>query len=236
MRRQATFVVLLLAVAGPVMAGPQPTAVRSFHVQHCSVTEAAAAVEPLLTENGSVTVQPGKSRITVQDRADVVARAAEVIAQLDRSPDRYRIEFVLLEGVKGKLPANERTAVDDRLVRMFPFDAYRTIGSTTFDGVLGEPAEADLGEGLKVAFLAESLGIGADAPWGIPRPGTRAHLRWLTLSKNTTAANGGLRSVELFRTSVFLSEQQKIFIGAGTAEDSSRGLVMILEAHAIGSN
>ena len=137
-------------------AAPGPTTVRTFQVRHCSVTEAAAAVEPLLTENGSLTVQPGKSRITVQDRADVVARAAEVIAALDRSPDRYRIEIILLEGVKGQLPAGQRTAVDERLLRMFPFETYRRIGSTTFDGVLGEAADAELGEGIKVAFLAQS--------------------------------------------------------------------------------
>jgi hypothetical protein len=236
MVRRIILAVLVFAVAGLVAAAPGPTTVRTFQIRHCSVTEAVAAVEPLLTENGSLTVQPGKSRITVQDRADVVARAAEVIAALDRSPDRYRIEIILLEGVKGQLPAGQRTAVDERLLRMFPFETYRRIGSTTFDGVLGEAADAELGEGIKVAFLAQSLGIGDDAPWGIPRPGTRVHLQWLTLSKQTAAADGSLRSVELLRTSVFLSENQEITIGAGAAESSKRGLVMILQAHSIGGD
>jgi hypothetical protein len=228
--------ILIVTVAGLAAAAPGPTTVRTFTVRHCSVTEAVAAVEPLLTEDGSLTVQPARSRITVQDRADVVARAAEVIAALDRSPDRYRIEVVLLEGVSGQLPAGQRADVDPRLLRMFPFDSYRRIGATTFEGLLGEPADADLGEGHRVAFLAQSLGIGDDSPYGIPRPGSRAHLQWLTLTRQIAAANGSLQSAELLRTSVFLSEDQEIVIGAGAAEDSSRGLVMILRAHSIGSD
>jgi hypothetical protein len=228
-------VALVSLTAGLAMAAPGPTTVRTFTVHHCSVTEAVAAVEPLLTEEGSLTVQPGRSRIIVQDRADVVARAAEVIAELDRSPDTYQIEVVLLEGVRGQLPARQRAEVDDRLVRMFPFGSYRRIGTTTFEGVLGEPADADLGEGLRVAFLAESLGID-DSPWGIPRPGTRVQLQWLTLTRQVAAADGSLQTAELLRTSVFLSENQEVFIGAGAAEDSNRGLVIILKAHSIGSD
>jgi len=236
MIRRILLLNLILLTAGFAAAAPGPTTARTFQVRHCTVTEAAAAVEPLLTENGSLTVQPGKSRITVQDRADVVERAAEVIAELDRSPDRYQIEITLLEGAKGQLPARQRTGLDERLLRMFPFESYRTIGSTTFDGVLGEPADANLGEGLRVEFLAQSLGVGDDSPWGIPRPGTRVHLQWLTVSKQTSSADGSLQSSELLRTSVFLSEKQELIMGVGAAEDSSRGLVMVLQAHSIGGD
>ena len=88
--------------------------VRVFQLQHCSVTEAAAAVQALLSEDGSLTVHPHQSRITVQDRPDVVERAAKVIADMDRSPDRYLIEVVLLEGVAEELPPQQRVAVDAR--------------------------------------------------------------------------------------------------------------------------
>ncbi len=234
MLRRTLLLTLTFLIAGFATAAPGPTTARTFQVRHCTVTEAASAVEPLLTENGSLTVQPGKSRITVQDRADVVERAAEVIAELDRSPDRYQIEITLLEGAKGQLPTKQRTGVDEQILRMFPFESYRTIGSTTFDGVLGEPADAELGEGLRVEFLAQSLGVGDDSPWGIPRPGTRVHLQWLTLSKQTASADGTVRSSELFRGSVFLSEKQRLILGAGAAEDSNRGLVMILQANSVG--
>jgi hypothetical protein len=235
-RRMVLLFAVLTVVVAPAAAGPDPTTVRIFHVRHCSVTEAAAAVEALLTENGSMTVQPRQSRITVQDRHDVVERAAQVIAELDRSPDRYLIDVRVLEGVQGKLPENQRAEVDERLLRMFPFTSYRTIGSARFDGMVGEPASAVLGEGYRVSFLAETLGIGADTPFGIPRPGTRVHLQWLTLERVADGADGSRRPSEVLRTSVFLSEKQEVVIGAGASEQSKRGLVLILQALSIGDD
>ncbi len=233
-RRLIPLVLVIAVIVPSLAAGPVPTTVRVFHLRHCSVTEAAAAVEALLTEDGSLTVQPRRARITVQDRPDVVERAAEVIAELDQPPGRYLIEVEILEGVQRMLPADQRADVADRLLRMFPFTSYRSIGVATFNGVVGEPAEAALGEGYHLSFLAESLGIGDDTPFGIPRPGSRIHLQWLSLSKLTDSSSGRLQTAELLRTSVFLSENQEVILGAGASENSARGLVLILQAHTIG--
>jgi hypothetical protein len=231
----AVAMLLGLAALGSASAA-DPTTVRVFQVRYCSVTDAAAAVQVLLSESGSLTVHPHQSRITVQDRPEVVDRAAEVIAEMDRSPERYLIEVALLEGIGEELPPRQRAEVDARLRRMFPFVSYRRIGETTFDGVLGESATADLGEGHRVSFLAESLGISDDTPWGIPKPGSRIHVKWLTLSRTATDSAGRQRSIEVLRTSVFLSEKQEVFIGAGSSEDSKRGLVLILQARSIGTD
>jgi hypothetical protein len=235
-RRSLALAVLLgLLLLGSGWAA-DPTTVRVFQVHNCSVTDAAAAVQSLLSENGSLTVHPYQSRITVQDSPDVVERVAKVIADMDRSPDRYLIEVVLLEGVSQELPPQQRAHVDSRLGRMFPFVSYRRIGAANFDGVMGETASADLGEGNRVSFLAESVSMRADTPYGIPDPGNRLHLQWLTLNKATTDAAGRERSTEILRTSVYLSEKQEVFIGAGSSEDSGRGLVLILQARSIGAD
>ena len=236
-RRLLALVVLLwLAAPAATLGASEPTTVRVFQVRYCSVTEVAAAVQTLLSEEGSLTVHPRKSRITVQDRPAVVDAAAEMIAKMDRSPDRYLIEVVLLQGVAEELPPGQQAPVDARLKRMFPFVAYRRIGATSFDGVMGEPAAADLGEGHRVSFLANLLVFDDNAPWGIPDTGNRVHLQWLTLHRLTTDRTGKQQSVEILRTSVFLSENQEVFIGAGASEDSDRGLVLILQAQEIGGD
>ncbi len=235
-RRLIPLLLMAAVITPPLDAGPVPTTVRVFHLRHCSVTEAAAAVEALLTDDGSLTVQPRRGRITVQDRADVVKRAAEVIATLDHPPGRFLIEVEILEGVQGTLPANQRADVSDQLLRMFPFTAYRSVGVATFDGVMGEAAEADLGEGYHLSFLAESLGITDDTPYGIPRLGSRIHLEWLALSKEADGSGGRSQPSELFRTSVYLSENQELILGAGASEASKRGLVLILQAHSVGGD
>jgi len=236
-RRLLALVVLLwLAAPAATLGASEPTTVRVFQVRYCSVTEVAAAVQTLLSEEGSLTVHPRKSRITVQDRPAVVDAAAEMIAKMDRSPDRYLIEVVLLQGVAEELPPGQQAPVDARLKRMFPFVAYRRIGVTSVDGVMGEPAAADLGEGHRVSFLASPLETSDSMPWGMPDMGNRMHLQWLTLHRLTTDRAGQQRSVEVLKTSVFLSEKQEVFIGAGASEDSSRGLVLILQAQEIGGD
>ena len=99
---------------------------------------------------------------------------------------------------------------------------------------MGEPTAADLGEGHRVFFLASSLGSGDNLPYGIPDPGRRVHLQWLTLTRTVTDHTGTQRSFEVLRTSAYLSERQEVIIGAGSSESSARGLVLILQAHAIG--
>jgi hypothetical protein len=235
-RLLALMVLLWLAAPAATLGASEPTTVRVFQVRYRSVTEVAAAVQTLLTDEGSLTVHPRQSRITVQDRPEVVVKAAELIARMDRSPDRYLIEVVLLQGVAEELPPGQQASVDARLKRMFPFVAYRRIGTTKCDGVMGEPASADLGEGHRVSFLASSLGISNDMPWGMPNVGNRVHLQWLTLERLTTDQRGEQRSVEVLKTSVFLSEKQEVFIGAGASEDSTQGLVLILQAQEIGGD
>ena len=238
MARRLLALVVLFWLAVPVSSlwASEPTTVRVFQIRYRPVTEVAAAVQTLLSEEGSLTVHPGQSRITVQDRPEVVARAAEMITKMDRSPDRYLIEVVLLQGLPEELPPAQRAPVDARLKRMFPFVSYRRIGATNVDGVIGQPAAADLGEGHRVTFIANSLGISDDTPWGIPDTGNRIHLQLLTLSRVTTDPAGKQRSVEVLKTSVYLSAKQEVFIGAGTSEDSTQGLVLILQANDIGGD
>jgi hypothetical protein len=238
MARRLLALVVLFWLVAPVSSlwASEPTTVRVFQVRYRSVTEVAAAVQTLLSEEGSLTVHPGKSRITVQDRPEVVDRAADMIAKMDRSPDRYLIEVVLLQGVPVELPPAQRAPVDARLKRMFPFVSYRRIGATSVDGVIGQPAAADLGEGHQVTFVASSLAISDDTPWGIPDTGDRIHLQLLTLKRVTTDPAGKQRSVEVLKTSIYLSEKQEVFIGAGASEDSTQGLVLILQANEIGGD
>ena len=87
-----------------------------------------------------------------------------------------------------------------------------------------------------MTFVASSLGISDDTPWGIPDTGNRIHLQLLTLKRVTTDSAGKQRSVEVLRTSVYLSEKQEVFIGAGASEDSTQGLVLILQANEIGGD
>ena len=147
-------------------------------------------------------------------------------------------DLMLLDHVKltAKARRQQQVQVDRRMKGMFKFPSFRRLGTATFEGDLGTPSSAELGDGFRVSFLAESTGFAQDSPWGSPDPGNRIHLRWLTLDHVKVAEGGNGETNEVLRTSIFLAPKQKVFIGAGRSEDSKEGLVLIVQAQDIGGS
>jgi hypothetical protein len=237
MTRQTLVFVFVLVVCVVTAAATVETVSRVFTLRYSSVAEATDAVQPLLSEEGSLTLQPSRSRITVQDFPEVIDRVARVIEQLDRAPDRYRVHIELLQG-GAEQPfgsANEVEATE-RLRKMFKFPAYRILGGTVLEGDLGGDAQASLGRDFQISFVAQHPPHSADTPWGAPDPGDRIQLRGLTLEKLKPGANGEQQSRQYLRTNVLLSPNQKVYIGAGSSEDSKTGLILIVQAQDPGGN
>lgn len=226
--------VLLLLTGAIASAADPPTVVRVFQLKHAAVSEVSAAVQPLLSEYGAMTVQPAKSRLTVQDTSQVVARVVRVVEEMDRAPSGYRIAVDLLEGSAQTPYSSPTVAVEERLHRMFPFKSYRRLGSAVFEGEMGSTASAELSDRYRLSFLATSL-VNDDSPWGIPDPGSRLHLQWLRLERLDVGADGQQRVVEVLKTSMFLSAEQEVVIGAAGSENATSGLVLILRANQIGA-
>jgi hypothetical protein len=61
----------------------------------------------------------------------------------------------------------------------------------------------------------------------------RTQVKWLRLDRLVQADGGGEKVDELLKTTVFLSPRQKMIIGAGSSEESSSGLVLILTMHSV---
>lgn len=234
MSRKAVFVLLLPMVALALSAaGQSETTVRVFNLKNASVVEAFTAIEPLLSDDGSVTVQPSRGRITIQDSPQIVGRITKLLDELDRIPGEYRIEVELLEGLDSERVSDLPPELDRRLHRMFPFKSYRRAGRTVFQGEFGQPTTASLNQTYRLSFLAESSSVSESTPWGVADIGDRTQVKWLRLDRLTPKAGGGEQLDELLRTTVYLSPQQKMIIGAGSSEDSASGLVLILTMHSV---
>jgi len=234
MSRQALIALLIvMAIPALVATGQTATPVRVFNLENASVVDAFAAVEPLLSADGAVTVQPGRRRITVQDRPAVVNRITAVLDELDRVPGEYRIEVELLEGLDEERASDLPAELDRRLHRMFPFASYRRAGRTVFQGEFGQPTVASLGAGYRLSFLAEESTVSESTPWGVADLENRTQVKWLRLDRLMTGERGKETADEILRTTAFLSPKQKMIIGAGSSEDSASGLVLILTMHSV---
>ncbi len=230
-----TLVVLFLATAAVVLsaADRSATTVRVFNLKNASVSEAFDLIEPLLSADGSVTVQPSRGRVTVQDLPEVVGKINALMVDLDRIPGEYRIEVELLEGLDVEQASDVPADLDRRLHRMFPFKSYRRAGSTMFQGEFGQPTSASLSPNYRLSFLAEASKLPESTPWGVADVGNRTQVKWLRLDRLRTGYGGQEKLDEMIRTTVFLSPRQKMIIGAGSSEDSGSGLVLILTMHSV---
>lgn len=232
-RASIVVVLVVLTVASFAGAAEPETTARVFHLRYVSVVDAMTAVQPLLSEHGSVTMQPKRARLTVQDQDAVVDRVAEVIASLDRAPIVYRIRVELLEGIRDAAFSSPTVDVPDRVKRMFGFPVYRRVGATSFEGEVGTEAAAELGTAYRISLMPEPVGGGAAMPFGTPDLTSRLHLERVRLERLPQGEEGGA-PVEVLNTSCFLSTDQEIVIGAAGSENAPTALVLILRAEKIG--
>ena len=228
---QALSVMLVATIAA---AAAVETVSRVFTLEHISVSEASSAVQPLLSDHGSLILQPSRSRLTVQDLPQVVDRVAILVADLDSLPDSYSVQVELFEAGSEPYSTATQAQVDERLRKMFKFASFRRLGSAVLEGELGSPAQADLGGGFQISFFAHAIEYSEDTPWGSPDPGDQIHLRPLILKRVRVEPDGTQEIEILLRTNVLIAPKQKVYIGAGTSEDADNGLVLIVHSQGSG--
>lgn len=235
--RKLLCALLCLVGVGLAVADEVDTVSRLFTLDHISVSAVSTAVQPLLSEHGSLTLQPSRSRLSVQDVPSVVEKVAKLIDELDRAPDHYRIHIELIEGSEASYSSAEPASVqvDSRLRSMFKFPSFHRLGGATLEGEIGDSAVALLGGDHQVSFLAQRVEYSPDTPWGAPNPGNRIQLRHFLLKWVGDDPAGTEKTQELLQTSMFLSANQKVYIGAGKSEDAENGLVLIVHAQSIGA-
>lgn len=237
MTRKSLYFLFGMALLTATAWAAVETVSHVFTLRYLTVSEATTAVQPLLSDQGSLTLQPSRSRITVQDFPEVVNRVVEVINRLDRSPDRYRVHVELLEGgAERPFGSADEVEATERLRKMFKFPSYRSLGRAVLEGELGGDTRASLGIGYQVSFVAQIPPRSDETPWGAPDPGDRIQLRKLTLERLTPGADGEQVSQEFLCTNVLLSPNQQVYIGAGSSEDSETGLVLIVQVQEPGAN
>jgi len=172
-RRRIFFVTFVAALMLPALAVAVTTA-RVFKLRYRTVAEAVELVQPMLSIEGSLTMQPHESRLTIQDRDDIVEHIAAVLEIFDSAPGRYRIVVELLEASNSPVPPGNQVEVDERVRRMFRYTSFRRLGTTVLEGELGGDAGADLGAGYQIRFEARSAGVkqrSVETDQLIPPPG-----------------------------------------------------------------
>ena len=80
MCKRVMVLVVVLGLTTALVAADAETISRVFRLEHVSVMEVSTAVQPLLSDAGSLTLQPKLSRVVVQDKPEVIDQVTALIA------------------------------------------------------------------------------------------------------------------------------------------------------------
>ena len=209
------------ALAEPAAADSKPAlAVRSFTFKFKQADKAAAAIKPLRSPDGSMSIQPSSNALVVTDRAENMKAVARMIGDFDKEPQSFRL-YVRIIGAS-RVEGSPKIANDlkdvARKLAILPYNAFESVGEATVQGKEGDPGLIDMETGYRANFHFGEYDPASDS----------IAVKDLQISKLTGAQKDQLTS--LLKTSLNLTIGQTYILGAAKAPQSQRALMIVLVA------
>ena len=169
--RPVALVVALAALAGwaggtsPAAAQSESEAatlrIYSYRLVNQPAAEAIALVRPLMSQQGTVELQPRTNTIVIRDSLSALSRIVPVLRGFDHAVLPLRLEVLIVEAAQGGLsvPVEARPPepLSSRLRSLFRYDRYEVIARGGLDAREGEDVTYELGQGYVVNFRLGTL-------------------------------------------------------------------------------
>ncbi|MGA8807705.1 MAG: secretin N-terminal domain-containing protein [Thermoanaerobaculia bacterium] len=209
------------AFAEPATADGKPAlAVHSFSFKFKQADKAAAAIKPLLSNEGSMSIQPSTNSLVVTDRAENMKAVAKMIGDFDKEPQSFRL-YVRVVGAS-RVEGTPKIADDlkdvARKLAILPYNSYESVGEATVQGKEGDPGLIDMATGYRANFKFGEYDPASDS----------IAVNDLQIAKLTGEKRDQLTT--LLKTSLNLAIGQTYVLGASKAPQSQRALMIVLVA------
>jgi hypothetical protein len=206
-----------------------PSSARAYEVRYKSLADAAELVSPLLSRDGSVTLQPRLKTLTVQDRVSVLDRVASLLKSFDVAPRNVEIAMSLFLGTDRReqeagrsIPPSSMTTdvrgIAETLSDFTKWNAYESLGGRSVTGAEGGRVTVNLSDEYRVRYDIE---IVRDAS---------VKLTHFVLSRLTRNPDGAERVQDVYAADVVLPVGRMLMIGAAQNPESKRALFLTLQA------
>ncbi len=226
LKRVLLMISMMVALCGAAIAEPAAVdartglAVRSFTFKFKQADKAAAAIKPLLSADGSMSMQPSSNSLVVTDHAENLKSVAKLIGDFDKEPQSFRL-YVRIIGAS-RVEGSPKIADDlkdvARKLSILPYNAFESVGEATVQGKEGDRGLIDMQTGYRADFRFGEYDPASDS----------IAVKDLQISKLTGAQRDQLSS--LLKTSLNLTIGQTYILGASKAPQSQRALMIVLVA------
>jgi hypothetical protein len=217
-------ILLLPLLAGEAARGQAPPRVddvlvlHAYMLKHQRASDAIPLVHPLLSERGTVELQPAENTLVIRDSPGALARILPVLRSFDHAPRPLRVEIMIVRASKSNVspPMNHSDLPDEltrRLRKILLYDNYDMEAQAQLQPVEGESLTYEIGEGYVVAFRL-----------GTVLPDRRVRLADFEIGRRLPRRG----SQELLHTNLNLWLDQTMSLGLAKSEGSREALMVVL--------
>ncbi|HEV7487498.1 MAG TPA: secretin N-terminal domain-containing protein [Thermoanaerobaculia bacterium] len=225
-KRVFLMISMMLALSGAAFANPATAdskpalAVRSFSFKFKQADKAAAAIKPLLSNEGSMSIQPSSNSLVVTDRAENMKAVAKMIGDFDKEPQSFRlyVRIVAAARVEGTPKIADDLKDVARKLAILPYNFYENVGEATVQGKEGDPGLIDMSTGYRANFKFGEYDPASDS----------IAVNDLQIARLTGPQKDQLTT--LLKTTLNLTIGQPYILGAAKAPQSQRALMIVLVA------
>lgn len=191
--------------------------VRTFQFKHKQADKAAAVIKPLMSAEGSMSIQPAANSLTVTDQPENVKKIIAALASFDAAAKELKLSIRLVSASRGAADAGR---VDPNLqdvaskLALFRFNVLDVVGSADVAGSEGQPGLVDLG------------GYRADFKFGEYDPASNT----VKLGDFKLSRLEGDQLSPILKTTLNLTIGQTVVIGATKQPQSQRALMIVVTA------
>src|SRR5436190_5899105 len=228
LNRLMFLMVAILVAASAAQAEPPAAAdtakaltVRTFTFKYKDADKAAAVIKPLLSSEGTISIQPGTKSLVVTDRPENMKSVAKAIGEFDVPPQAFKLSVRLVSAAR---VANDAAKVPSELKDVAPKLAYmrynslETAGQADFEGKEGDPGILEMPTGYRAEFKFGEYDPASDS----------VKVSELRLSR--LQQKDQLTQV-LKPISLNLRLGQTYVVGATRSAESQRALIVVIVAH-----
>jgi hypothetical protein len=195
---------------------------HSFTFKHKDAERAAALIKPLMSEEGSVSMQPKTRTLIVTDRGANVRSIVEALAKFDVPAQSFRIQVKIVAASRGaaqpKVP-DDLKEISAKLSGVLKFNSFEKLGEIDARVKEGDPFVADkVAETYRADFTLGEYDPLSDS----------VRVNDLRIQKRQAKEGQSSEIVQLLKTSLNLKLGQTIVMGAAKTPDSNRTLMVVL--------
>jgi hypothetical protein len=219
------------AAAAPTKtADEDPILARTYRVRYLPLADTAELVEPVLSDDGELSMQVKQGTLVVVDRVSVLDRVGSLLESYDLPPRNVQLTLTLILGTddseaeagRMSMPNVSKSVVDvvEKLQGILKWKQLELIGSHSVNGIEGGKVSANLSDEYRVVFRIDQV----DEVAG------KVLLQDFAVQKIVPLADGGVRYDDVYAMDVVSPIGRLNVLGAASGPEANRALFLTLQA------